>query len=238
MSFHVHWTAILLQIARRMTARVSETDKSVDPRVVRSRKAILTAASEHFLRDGYVSANVDAMAELARVSKRTVYNIFGSKEQLFRELMADALATAEAFAMETSATLEGATELEPSLREVAARLAGTVLEPGILSLRRLLISEAERFPDVARDYYERAPGRVLKMLAQALRRFTERGLLSATQPRIAAEHFAFLVMGAPLDRALFSDSKGLPSQRELDKQVAAGVTAFLRAYAPGHVERR
>lgn len=211
-----------------MAKQVRDTGKSLDPRIARSRDAILAAASEHFLRDGYVGANVDAMAERARVSKRTVYNIFRSKEQLFRELMSDALATAEKFAAETAATLDGATELEPALQDVAVRLARTVLDPRIFRLRRLLISEAERFPDVTREYYERAPGKVLKMLAKALRGFAERDLLSVTQPRIAAEHFAFLIMGALLDRALFSET---PSQKEIDTQVAAGVAAFLRAYA-------
>jgi TetR/AcrR family transcriptional repressor of mexJK operon len=215
-----------------MANRAPETVKSLDPRIARSRALILTAASEHFLRDGYVGANIDAVAEQAGVSKRTVYNIFVSKEQLFRELMSDALATAENFAVETAASLDGATELEPALRAVAVRLARTVLDTRILRLRRLLISEAERFPEVAREYYERAPGKVLRMLGQALRGFAERGLLSVVRPRTAAEHFAFLIMGAPLDRALFSPSEDLPSQREIDAHAAAGVAAFLRAYAP------
>jgi TetR/AcrR family transcriptional repressor of mexJK operon len=221
-----------------MARRARRTDNSLDPRIARSRAVILVAASEHFLRDGYLGANVDAIAEQARVSKRTVYNIFGSKERLFREIMSDALATAGKFAVETAAALEGATELEAPLREVAVRLARTVLDPRILRLRRLLISEAERFPDVAREYYERAPGKVLKMLAQALRRFAEHGLLSVARPQIAAEHFAFLVIGAPLDRALFSAGERLPSQKEIDAHAVAGVAAFVRAYAPAGGDRR
>lgn len=201
-----------------------------DPRIARSRTVILAAASEHFLRHGYVGAKVDEIADQARVSKRTVYNIFGSKEQLFREIMLEALATAERFATETAAALADIDQPEPALRGVALRLARTVLQPRILRLRRLLISEAERFPDVARDYYARAPGRTLDMLADVLRAFHERGLLTIERPRVAAEHFAFLVMGSLLDRASFSATDDLPSTAEIDAHASAGVDAFLRAY--------
>lgn len=210
--------------------RARRTAGNPDPRIARSRALILAAASEHFLRNGYLGANVDQIADEARVSKRTVYNIFGSKEQLFREIVSEALATAERFATETPATLVDTDAAEPALRDVALRLARTVLQPRIVRLRRLLISEAERFPDVARGYYDRAPERTLDMLADALRTFHERGLLRVERPRVAAEHLAFLVIGSLLDRALFTGPDELPSEADIDAHANAGVDAFLRAY--------
>jgi TetR/AcrR family transcriptional regulator, mexJK operon transcriptional repressor len=56
----------------------------VDPRVIRSRAAILSAATTLFLRDGYVATTMDDIAETAGVSKRTVYNNFVDKDALFR----------------------------------------------------------------------------------------------------------------------------------------------------------
>src|SRR5690606_10512871 len=84
----------------------------LDPRVERSRAAIVAAAMEHFLRDGYVGANVDEIAAEARVSKRTIYNVFGGKEQLFREILADALATAERFSRDVSSALGTTDDVE------------------------------------------------------------------------------------------------------------------------------
>ncbi|GAB3417533.1 TetR/AcrR family transcriptional regulator [Flindersiella endophytica] len=208
-------------------------DGALDPRVARSRAVIVAAASEHFLRHGYVGASVDDIAAAARVSKRTVYNIFGGKEQLFREILADAFAVAGQFSAGLGSTLAKAEDVEAELKAIAVELAGSVLSRRVVRLRRLLIGEAERFPELAREYYQRAPDRVMTALADAMARLGERGLLSvAEDPRQASEHFAFLVLGAPLDRALFtpSDDDGFTDADK--RRVLAGVDVFLRAYGP------
>ncbi|GAA4023274.1 hypothetical protein GCM10022247_54500 [Allokutzneria multivorans] len=196
--------------------------------MARSRAVIVTAATEHFLRNGYVGANVDEIAAEARVSKRTIYNVFGAKEQLFRESLGEALATAERFSRQLSVELGTTDDVAAEVRDAATRLAATVLGGPVVRLRRLLIGEAERFPDLAEDYYARAPGRVMASLADGLRRFHERGLLRIPDPDLAAEHFAFLVMGAPLDRALFATEP--PAAEEVAARAVAGAEVFLRAY--------
>jgi TetR/AcrR family transcriptional regulator, mexJK operon transcriptional repressor len=211
-----------------------------DPRIVRSRALIVEAASAQFLAHGYLAANLDEVAHRAGVSKRTIYNIYGDKEQLFREVLGEAVRTAEQFSENVAREL-GATgdDVEGELRTTGVRLAGAVLGGRIVPLRRLLIGEAARFPELARDYYERAPARVMAALAEALDRFDERGLLDVDDPELAAEHFAFLVIGASLDRALF-DPAGLPaSDEDVESRAHAGVGAFLRAYgAVGRPGRR
>ncbi|SDI98789.1 transcriptional regulator, TetR family [Actinokineospora alba] len=201
----------------------------LDPRVERSRAVILPTATEHFLRNGYVGANVDEIAARARVSKRTIYNLFGGKEQLFREILAVALDTAERFSRDMSTALGTTDDVEAELRDLGTKLAGTVLTGPIVRLRRLLIGEAERFPELAGDYYERAPGRVMATLAEGLRRCHERGTLRVGDSELAAEHFAFLVVGASLDRALF-EAATPPAAAEVEKRAHAGIDAFLRAY--------
>ena len=175
---------------------------------------------------------MDDIALQARVSKRTIYNVFGGKEQLFREILAEALETAERFSAEAAATLADTDDVEAELKATARRLARAVLGGRIVRLRRLLIGEASRFPDLARDYYERAPGRVMATLAEALRRFDQRGLLRIDDPQLASEHFAFLVLGASLDRALFDAIDEPPPADRVEARAVAGVDVFLRAYAP------
>jgi TetR/AcrR family transcriptional repressor of mexJK operon len=203
--------------------------ETLDPRVERSRAVILAAATEHFLRHGYLQANVDEIAAEARVSKRTIYNIFGGKEQLFRELLSEALANAERFSDQVLSDLGTTDDAEAELRDLSTRLAATVLSGPIMRLRRLLIAEAERFPDLAKDYYARAPARVMSTLAKGLLRFHQRGLLHIDNSELAAEHFGYLVMGASLDRALF-DVSTLPPAEDIEARAQAGTTAFLRAY--------
>lgn len=46
-------------------------------------------------------------------------------------------------------------------------------------------------------------------LSDAFARMTEDGHLRPCDPRVAAEHFAFLVMGADLDRGTFTGERAL-----------------------------
>lgn len=210
-------------------SRTPDRAAPLDPRVERSRAVIVAAATEHFLRNGYVGSNVDEIAAQARVSKRTVYNVFGGKEQLFREILADALATAERFSHDIAAALGTTDDVEAELRDIGTKLAATVLTGPVVRLRRLLIGEAERFPELATEYYERAPGRVMATLADGFRRCHQRGVLHVKNAELAAEHFGFLVMGASLDCALF-EATTPPDAKRVEKRARAGVDAFLRAY--------
>lgn len=200
----------------------------IDPRARRSRERIVEAATTAFLERGYLDTNLQDVAARAGVVKRTVFNLYGTKEELFREVVAQAIATAERFAGEVVGHLgdgDPATELPP----VAVRLARTVLGGRIVPLRRLVIGEVARFPELARNYYARAPDRVMGALTRAFERYADRGVLHIDDAQIAGEQFAFLVMGAPLDRALF-DAAGDLADVEVERRARAGVDVFLRAH--------
>ncbi|WP_087017911.1 TetR/AcrR family transcriptional regulator [Thaumasiovibrio subtropicus] len=53
------------------------------------REAILAAAKTAFKADGVQSTSMDKLAQLAQVSKRTVYNHFATKEVLVMELVSE-----------------------------------------------------------------------------------------------------------------------------------------------------
>lgn len=205
---------------------MSTTDTE-DPRVVRSRAIILAAATDHFVSRGFVGANVDVLAAEAGVSKRTVYNLYGGKEKLFRAVLDEAIETAERFTSDLAAGLAVGSDLDGDLERIAVRLSDAVLGGRIVPLRRLLIGEGDRFPEIARDYYQRAPGLVMDTLAGLIARLADEGRLDVDDPATAAEHFAFLAMGAPLDRALFGAGRSRASNVARAK---AGAAAFLRAY--------
>src|SRR2546429_7810222 len=56
-------------------------------RPARRRQAILAAATEVFVRQGYLGATTDQVAAAASVSKQTVYKQFGDKQHLFAEVI-------------------------------------------------------------------------------------------------------------------------------------------------------
>jgi TetR/AcrR family transcriptional regulator, mexJK operon transcriptional repressor len=191
---------------------------------------IREAATELFLRSGYLGTSMEEIATLAGVSKQTVYTHFTDKERLFTDLILGITDRVDEFLRHATDVLEGTEDLEADLRQLARRYLAWLMRPELLQLRRLVIGEAGRFPGLARTYYERAPERTLNTLASGFKRLAERGLLRADEPRLVAEHFAYLVLGASLDRAMFCGVEALPAI-ELDRRADAAVEAFLTAYA-------
>ena len=203
-----------------------------DPRVVRSRAAAIDAARTLFLRDGYVGTTMDEIASVAGLSKRTLYNLYADKRTLFTAMVNEITAYAESFARDLSDELADLTEtnLTAALHDLGRRLALSILRPEVIALRRLLVGEAQSFPELAEQYFDRAPGLVLRTLASGLQRLGDDGLLRIEDTRRAAEHFAYLVAGAPLDRAILVGT--IPTKGRLIACARDGVEAFLARYGP------
>src|SRR5690606_3807744 len=204
-----------------------------------SRAAVAEAATALFLRKGYAGATMEEIAAQAGIAKRTLYNNYADKAALFTQIVADVMAYAEAFARDLGAGFaEGTTaaELPAALHDLGRRLALGILRPEVIGLRRLLIGEARTFPELAKEYYDRAPGRVLAALATEFERLGRAGLLRVADPRRAAEQFAYLVAGEPLDRAVLV---GTPPPREhLIACAREGVETFLARYGARPVRRK
>jgi len=199
-------------------------------RSARKRRAIMEAATTLFLRNGYQGTCMDEIAALAAVSKQTVYKNFADKERLFSEIILGAIdAVCEPFHARIRA-IQDTNDLEHDLRELARRYIASVMRPQVLQLRRLVIGEAGRLPELARAYYERAPRRTIAMLASCFKHLAERGLLHKHDPLITASHFAFLILGMPLDEATFCGDEERHEPARLERLADAGVRAFVTAY--------
>lgn len=201
-------------------------------RSARKRRSIVAAAATLFLRNGYQGTSMDEIAALAAVSKQTVYKNFADKERLFHEIIMGAAGTVEDFLRTVGDTLRDTEDLATDLRTLGRQYLQVVMRPQVLQLRRLLIGESARFPELARTYYQQVPERALTALAPELRRLHDRGLLEVADPDLAAKHFAFLILGTPLDKAMFvGDDTGYTTE-DLDRMADEGVRAFLAAYRP------
>jgi TetR/AcrR family transcriptional regulator, mexJK operon transcriptional repressor len=202
-----------------------------ETRSARKRGAILGAATTLFLRNGYRGTSMDEIAALAAVSKQTVYKHFADKERLFSEIVVATVSEISDPVHAEVRKLEDSGDVEADLRGLARELLRMVMQPRILQLRRLVIGEAGRFPELGRTFYEQGPGRTITALAAVFEQLAQRGVLRLDDPRLAAAHFNWLVMSIPLNRAMFLGEDRPPARAELDRHADAGVHAFLAAYA-------
>jgi TetR/AcrR family transcriptional repressor of mexJK operon len=208
---------------------IAASPPSDEPRSARKRRVIMQAATSLFLSQGYSGTSMDQVAALAAVSKQTVYKHFADKYQLFREIVLEVTPTVDSF-VAVLAGLQQTQDLERDLRELARWYVTSVTQPPIIQLRRLVIAEAVRFPEIGRAYYERAPKQSLDALASCFQHLASRGLLAIDEPLLAAQHFAYLVLMIPLDRALLCGEDEHFTPTELQHFADAAVRVFLAAY--------
>lgn len=221
---------------------VTEAEKRASGRSTQKRHAILSAATAQFLRNGFRGTSMDEIASIAGVSKQTVYKQFTDKQALFRDIVEGVAANADAVVDllsdafgKTPATTQD--EFEARLRGVARAYLDAVLRPEVLSLRRLIIGEAEQFPDLARRYYEQAPARGVDVIAERLRPYVDSGLVVAEDLHLAASQFAYLALAIAQDRALFTPA-ALPKAPERERLAGAAARAFIATYGARHGTRR
>ncbi len=192
--------------------------------------AILNAATEVFLKSGYLGANMDDIAKSSGVSKQTVYAHFQSKKDLFVEVVGRITDDASSMVHDSAQASDRDDDIAEYLLSYAIRQLTVVLTPRIMQLRRLVIGEVGRFPELAKVLYERGPQRTMKALAGVFERFSKKGRLNVGNSIVAASAFNWLVMADPLNRAMLLGDNAIPDADELRRHAAEGVRIFLAAY--------
>lgn len=196
----------------------------------RKRRAILEAATDVFLRSGFLGASMDEIAALAQVSKQTVYKQFASKEALFVAVVSIMTDQASDRVHKGLPELREGEDVSQYLEMYASRQLDVVLTPRLMQLRRLVIGEVGRFPELARVLYERGPRRAIAAFAMVLERLAARNLLTVDDPSTAASHFNWLIMSAPLNRAMLLGDDAIPKPAALRRHAAECVKVFMAAY--------
>ncbi len=212
------------------TRTASAANNAGEGRSARKRRAIFEAATEVFLQGGYLGTNMDEIAALSGVSKQTIYKHFSSKEALFVEIVTSMTGVAGDLVREDLPVFDDSGDVAAYLRGYALTQLTVVLTPRLMQLRRLVIGEVNRFPDLARVLYEGGPQRAIGLLTTVLSDLAERGLLTIDDPVVAATHFNWLIMAEPLNQAMLLGDDAIPSPEALRQHVAEGVRIFLAAY--------
>jgi len=206
-----------------MSASLAPAESRHSPK----RVAVLTAAGQLFMENGYAAVSMDAVARQAGVSKATLYAHFTSKEVLFAAVIGDRC-TEMAEALELIAVHDQ--PLDQALQRLARHLLDFILSPHVMTMFRIALSEGLRFPDLARVYFEAGPLAGRNRVADWMEEERRRGRLRAdADTRQAAEHFISMLRGTVLLRGALGIPPA-PTEAELEASAAAAADVMRRAY--------
>ncbi len=195
------------------------------------RLKIIAAARDLFLSEGFDRSSVDAVAAKAGVSKRTVYDYYGNKQNLLLAVVEESSsAVLDMIEQGISDHLREFEDLEQALilfcEQIVASANGS---SDYKALMRLVMVEAANLPDSFFEWLDNASDEGI------IRRFTEfgqNGLLDVPDPNIAAKHFAALTFLLVFEQP----RKTWTLVEEQTKRIITeGVRVFLCAYAPAYI---
>ena len=185
------------------------------------REEILEIATEIVFREGYGRTSMDQIHTRLGGSKRTLYNHFPSKKALF-----------EAIVQQVSGQVLAAlrpplddTDLRKTLMKMGTDYLGALLSPDGIALYRVMVAEAQHFPELAMTFFENGPSRASDHLASYFRDQQAKGSVDVADPQMAAAHFLGAVRGDIHLAAVLSAR--MPSQQMVDATVAQATRTFL-----------
>ncbi|MBW8754428.1 MAG: TetR/AcrR family transcriptional regulator [Sphingomonadales bacterium] len=191
------------------------------------REAILDVAAKSFLEHGYAGTTMSAIAATLGGSKGTLWSYFASKEVLFAAVIDR---VTEAFRAQLSLILNPRDGIEPALRRFCIEFLRKVTSPEAIALHRLVVGETNRFPEIGRIFYERAPRLTQELLAGFLAEAMEAGQLRRDDPLVSARQLTMLCMARGHQQMLM----GLIDELAPDAvaaEVDRAMATFMRAYA-------
>jgi TetR/AcrR family transcriptional regulator of autoinduction and epiphytic fitness len=213
--------------------KVHEGSNQPIPRARRngSREAIVAAAERLFLERGFGSVSMDELAQAAGVARRTLYNQFASKEEIFREML-----------LRVSGQLENAVppgiETQGDVEDVLRLAARMILElhkrSEYLGFLRMVVADSRQFPWIAEEF-----AAVMEPLTERLTRYlahlTAMRILDCRNPLLAAHQF----MGMLNELSLWPwmtgrESIPVPAEEVIEETIQMFLQRYRRSQSKRH----
>lgn len=194
-------------------------------------EAILLAAMRLFLNRGYDCTTMDAIAEAAGFTKQTLYAYFPSKDKLFTQMI---VYLCERPSTYKAQPFTGEVTFVNLLYAHGRALLSLITQPDVLATTRLVISESDRYPEIAKLYYESGTQRLVKATTQFLDECNAKKLANIPNTQSAASYFLAMLKGQYYVRLILG-VKPAPSQKSKDAHVLETAQMFEKLYASGAV---
>jgi AcrR family transcriptional regulator len=192
------------------------------------RRQILEGAGRIFSELGFDATSMSDVAKSAQVSKATLYVYFQDKEHLFTAICAE---HRDRNIAEKIALLDVNLPVEDVLYRFGVEMLETMAAPFVIAAHRIVISVAERMPEIGSEFYEAGPVRVINAIATYLDHHVAAGRFSIPDTRLAAAQYCEVIQGGLCKARLYGVINGAPPREDIEKNVNSGLAMFLKGYA-------
>ncbi len=182
---------------------------------------LLDAAERRFLAQGYHVTSVEQIAADAGATKRTIYAKFGDKAGLFAAVAKRIVDRRRTW---LSGEFTGAT-VDERLTGFAMQMISLALAPDVLSLHRVILAEAYRFPKIVLLVDELRAHGVRRRLTEVIATEVAAGSLVVTDPALAADLLMGMILNAAVDVGLLG--RGNSAAVRHARLVPAAISVFL-----------
>ena len=197
----------------------------------RKRAAIVAAARQAFLENGYAEAAMDRIAESAAVSVKTIYRHFENKDELFSAVMQAACRADSSIPAERDDDASPAarfTWFEKGPRRGLAAAGRDYLRHLLsaeqLALYRVVTRDAHRFPELGRRYEKEVVATRTNIMSQYLTRWAPVENWRIKNPDRASSVFAALLRAGVFEEVLHG--LRIPEERTIAQQARSAAELF------------
>jgi len=202
------------------------SDVLPNPRRGGSREAIVAAAERLFLERGFGAVSMDELAEVAGVARRTLYNQFASKEEIFREMLLNVSRQLE-HAFPPGIETQG--DVENVLRLIARMILDLHRHPEYLGFLRMVVADSRQFPWIAEEFAAVMDPQT-ERLVRYLGHLTAIGILDCANPTLAAHQFMGMLNELSLWPWMMGrESLAIPAEEVIEETIRMFLLRYRRA---------
>jgi len=190
-----------------------------------TRDMILEAANDQFVKAGYASASISTIAQMAGVSTKTLYRLFPAKADLFSAVISKKI-SGYILALDTEGL--ATTPLRESLEKLLISYGRLTLSAETIAMTRLVLSESDRFPEIAAVFYERAIKTTGKAIENWLRKRIALDEIELDDPSVAVGMLRGMMAMEPQRAVMLGLSECMP-----DEDIVARARVCARLFLQG-----
>lgn len=188
-----------------------------------TRELIIEAANQHFCEFGFAASNINLIAKTAGISVKTLYRLYPAKSDVFESVVKERM---DRYVLTFDESEIREMDVRTGLVELLTSYGALTLSDYVISVSQLVIAEAERFPEIAQTFYDKAIMETNRVFLRWLAFHTNNRRIEVGDAEQAAGMLRGMMIMEP-QRAVFLRQLQAPTQAEIRARAERCADLFL-----------